>query len=178
MTTATTSARTNAVDRAFVREIVPDHELGVELATIARSRAEHSQISGLAGAIIARQDAQIAIMQRIAQGLGVHLGTPDAYTRADAATLGVPVGEIGLGGGTATLARAKPFDRAFIDMMIRHEQGAIRMARTEFAKGVSPHLQLLAADIELAADDEIRLMDAWRRRWYGSASPSGGVPPR
>ena len=38
------------------------------------------------------------------------------------------------------LKDAKPFDRAFIDEMIPHHQGAIRMARAELAKGSDPEL--------------------------------------
>jgi uncharacterized protein (DUF305 family) len=71
---------------------------------------------------------------------------------------------------------ARPFDRAFIDMMIPHHQGAVRMAPAKSAKGRNPKLRALARRIINAQDREIREMNQWRTHWYGAASPAGGVP--
>jgi uncharacterized protein (DUF305 family) len=72
---------------------------------------------------------------------------------------------------------AKPFDRKFIDMMITHHQGAIRMARAELAKGTSARLRTIARAIVAAQKREILQMNSWRKAWYGATSPSGGIPP-
>jgi uncharacterized protein (DUF305 family) len=71
---------------------------------------------------------------------------------------------------------AKPFDRKFIDMMIPHHQGAIRMARAELAKGRNAKLRSIARGIITAQAKEIRQMNSWRKAWYGKTSPAGGVP--
>ena len=75
-----------------------------------------------------------------------------------------------------TLTPVGAFDKKFIDMMIEHHQGAIRMARAERAKGKDAHLRKIARTIIKAQAREIREMNSWRKKWYGSASPSGGVP--
>ncbi len=75
-----------------------------------------------------------------------------------------------------SLGSAKPFDRAFIDMMIPHHQGAVRMAQAELAKGKNPKLRALAHRIVTAQDREIGQMNQWRAKWYGAASPAGGIP--
>jgi uncharacterized protein (DUF305 family) len=72
---------------------------------------------------------------------------------------------------------AKPFDRKFIDMMITHHQGAIRMARAELAKGHSTRLRAIARAIVSAQKREITQLNSWRKAWYGATSPSGGIPP-
>jgi uncharacterized protein (DUF305 family) len=77
---------------------------------------------------------------------------------------------------TATLRDAKPFDRAFIDAMVPHHQGAIRMARAELARGKSATLHKIAEDIVAAQSREIHEMNDWRTSWYGKLSPAGGVP--
>jgi uncharacterized protein (DUF305 family) len=77
---------------------------------------------------------------------------------------------------SAELKTARPFDRAFIDMMVPHHQGAIRMARAELARGENPTLKRLARDIVDAQAYEIRAMNRFRRSEFGSASPAGGVP--
>jgi len=74
------------------------------------------------------------------------------------------------------LGSAKPFDRAFIDMMIPHHQGAVRMAHAELAKAKNPQLRTLAQRTVKAQDREIREMNQWRAQWYGAVSPSGGIP--
>ena len=74
------------------------------------------------------------------------------------------------------LRDARPFDRAFIDMMIPHHQSAIRMARIEMAKGSDAELKSLAGDILDAHAREIVALNAHRRKQVGGASPAGGVP--
>jgi uncharacterized protein (DUF305 family) len=77
----------------------------------------------------------------------------------------------------AALEKARPFDLTFIDTMIPHHQGAIRMARIELERGSDEELANLATAIIEAQSREIEEMNAWRERWYGSPSPAGGVPP-
>jgi len=71
------------------------------------------------------------------------------------------------------LRRAKPFDRAFIDMMVPHHQGAIAMAKQLLKKGEQPALRKMADDIISAQTDEIAQMRKWRKAWYGSAGSYG-----
>ena len=72
---------------------------------------------------------------------------------------------------TTTLERAKPFDRAFIDAMVPHHRGAIRMARVALGKAEDRELRRLARSIITTQSDEIVDMNAWRKRWYGAATP-------
>ena len=44
-------------------------------------------------------------------------------------------------------ASGAEFDRMFLEMMIRHHQGAIDMAKTEVAKGANPEAKALAQRI-------------------------------
>ena len=95
----------------------------------------------------------------------------------DADTLGLEMDEMGMDMDMDDLDGAKRFDRTFIDMMITHHQGAIRMARAELAKGTSAQLRAIARAIVSAQKREITQMNSWRNAWYGGSSPSGGVPP-
>ncbi len=90
--------------------------------------------------------------------------------------LGVSVDKSGMTMNMHDLHGAKSFDRAFIDMMIQHHQGAIRMARAERAKGRHSALRRIARAIIADQAHEIRQMNTWRKAWYGSRSPAGGVP--
>lgn len=65
----------------------------------------------------------------------------------DAQALGMSMSQMGMSMDMTSLGTARPFDRAFIDMMIPHHQGAVRMAQAELAKGNNPKLRALAQRI-------------------------------
>jgi uncharacterized protein (DUF305 family) len=172
------ASKANAVDRAFVREMVPHHQMAVEMARMAEKQGEHAEIKTLAAAIVKDQSKEIRSLKRIARRLGVTPAKPSAHEQMmrDADTLGLSMDRMGMSMDMNELDGAKPFDRKFVDMMIEHHQGAIRMARAERAKGRDAQLRRIAAGIITAQAAEIRQMNAWREQWYGSTSPSGGVP--
>lgn len=95
---------------------------------------------------------------------------------ADANVLGLPMDAMGMSMQMSDLEGAKPFDRTFIDMMVPHHQGAIRMADAELEKGEDSDLKDLAKRIVAAQTKEIEEMNEWREAWYGGPSPAGGVP--
>jgi uncharacterized protein (DUF305 family) len=172
----------NATDRAFVREMIPHHQMATEMAKMAKTDGEHAKIRRLARRIITAQSAEIRTLKRIAKDLGVTPaempmdGEMSEQTMRDLETLGLAEEESGMAIDMHDLHGAKPFDRVFIDMMIPHHQGAIRMARAELAKGKNRRLRRIARNIVRDQAKEIRTMNAWREAWYGAPSPAGGVP--
>ncbi len=188
-TTKTTgSAAANAVDQAFVEQMIPHHEMAVQMAQTADTRGQHPQIAALSKNITATQTAEIARLTTIAAQLGVK---PDAMPSSSmqninmassghmsvaAHTLGIPAAQMGMSMNMSSLDTAQPFDRAFIDMMIPHHQGAIRMALAELNGGRDPQLKTIATGIIAAQTKEINEMNTWRTSWYGAPSPAGGVP--
>lgn len=199
---ATPAVDAAAVDRAFVAQMIPHHEMAVAMAADTRARGEHAEIRALGRGVTTAQEREIAEMRTIARRLGVtpasisggdaasgHEGmdhgggattTDDAASGSmadDARTLGLTVDEMGMSMDMSALKTAKPFDRAFVDQMIPHHQGAIRMARAQLAHGRDPELRRISQAIVAAQKREIAEMNGWRERWYGAPSPAGGVPP-
>jgi len=181
-TTTNSSSKANAADRAFVQQMIPHHMMAVQMAQTAGRQGAHPQIKTLAASIISDQQAEIAQMTPTAQKLGVK---PDSMPTGgqmsdgmmtDAQTLGLSMSQTGMSMNMSSLGSARPFDRAFIDMMIPHHQGAVRMARAELAKGKNSKLRALAQRIITAQAREIGEMNQWRAKWYGATSPAGGVP--
>jgi len=164
--TAVTSG--NGVDLAFVNAMVPHHESAVAMAEIAQKQAKTAFVKDLASDIISTQRQEIATMQGLEAEL-VKAGVREA-------DLGVPEHMMGMDADMAALEHARPFDRAFIDEMVSHHQGAIVMARAELAKGKNGELRELAQAIIDAQAREIEAMNEARKKQYGSASPAAGVP--
>ena len=182
--TTASAASAAEVDKAFVSQMIPHHQMAVEMAGYAPAKGERSQIRELGKSIIAGQAPEITQMTAIAKRLGAKPAAmpmdgeamDHGSMTAAAKTLGLSMDDMGMSMKMGALANAKPFDRAFIDEMISHHQGAIRMARAELVKGSDPELRKIATAIVAAQKKEIEQMNSWRKQWYGSPSPAGGVP--
>lgn len=162
-------------DSAFLEAMIPHHQSAVEMAAVARRRGERPEIRELAHEIITTQTTE---MRQIRQIHKRSFGGP-VLPNADAhAALGLSAEEAGMGhmDSTGALKRADPFDRAFIDEMIPHHQGAIRMAYAVLDDTDHAEIRSLASAIVEAQSREIRKMNRWRLDWYGNQSPAGGVP--
>lgn len=153
----------NGADRAFAAEMIPHHESAIEMAKIAQKRAQSTFVKQLASDIITTQTQEIAILRREDEELkkaGVKVGS-----------LGVPEHMMGMEGDVAMLKTAKPFDAAFLKMMITHHEGAIAMAKAELKKGQDPELKALAQNIIKTQQREIAQM---RKQLADGASGSSG----
>jgi uncharacterized protein (DUF305 family) len=156
------SAAGTGVDRAFVAAMIPHHESAVEMAEVAQQRGESAFVKKLAEDIIRTQKAEIATMRREDAAL--------AKSGVEKGDLGVPEHMMGMDQDMSKLESAKPFDPAFLGMMIPHHEGALAMAEAELAKGSDPELKQLAKDIITAQDREIREMRA-----QGGDDSGGGM---
>lgn len=75
----------------------------------------------------------------------------------------------------ADMDPAKPFDAQFIDGMIAHHQGAIKMAKQALEQAEHEELRTLAENIIAAQTQESEEMMAWRQSWYPDLPPTGGM---
>lgn len=155
------TATPNGTDRAFAAAMVPHHEEAVAMAKVARKRAGTRFVRDLADAIVRTQTQEIATLRREVEALdtaGVEEGT-----------LGLARHAMGMDADAAALQDARPFDPAFLKLMIPHHEGAIAMSEAELAKGGDPELRQVAQRIIDAQRGEIARM----RRHLGGA---GGHP--
>ena len=152
------AAAGNSIDRAFAGSMIPHHEGAVEMARPATTKAEHQELRKLARDIIAGQGAEIRTLRRIDGAL-----KDDGVKSGD---LGLDEHQMGMDHDVHTLESAKVFDREFIDMMVPHHEGAIRMSRVELRRGENAELRRLAGTIIESQEREIRQMRSWRKAWY------------
>jgi len=156
-----TAAAGNGADRAFVADMVPHHASAVEMAEVAQERGESRFVRELAADIVRTQNEEIEVMRREDRSL--------EQAGVDPGDLGVEDHMKGMGMDASTLETASPFDRAFLEMMIPHHQGAVTMARAELEQGQDPELKALAQDVVAAQEAEIAAM----REHLGGAGEEG-----
>lgn len=176
---ASSTASAADVDNAFVRQMVPHHMMAVTMAQMAQKRAEHDEIKELSAEIISAQNEEIKELNAIAKTLGVTPDEPmgdhsDAMGHGamaqDAKSLGLSIEQMGMSMDMAALQSADPFDKAFIDDMTVHHEGAIAMAKAQLAGGANADLRKIATAIVAAQEKEIAEMATWKAEWYPGAA--------
>ncbi|UYQ60629.1 DUF305 domain-containing protein [Streptomyces peucetius] len=147
----------NAADVTFAQGMIPHHRQAVEMADLAETRAGSADVKKLAAEIKKAQDPEIKTLS----------GWLTSW--------GEDVPKEGGGGGHAghsmsgmmtaeemtelEKASGKAFDTAFLDMMVKHHEGAVDMARTEQADGSYQPAKDMAGDIITSQSAEITRMN-------------------
>ena len=161
----TASASGNAADAAFITDMTAHHQGAIAMARAAQKRAANPEIRRLADDIVAAQKGEISVMRTIRRDM-------HGMGQQGAGHMGMSNAEMGMDMDPAMLEDAEPFDRAFIDMMVAHHEGAVALANEVLKQGEQLALREMARDIIDAQTKEIAQMRAWRKAWYGSARSS------
>ncbi|MFI2347881.1 DUF305 domain-containing protein [Streptomyces sp. NPDC019443] len=148
----------NAADVAFSTEMIQHHRQAVEMAELAATRASSTETKDLATKIKGAQDPEIKTMSGWLTSWGEEVP-------ADMSGMGHDMSSA-MPGMMSTddmdkLGKAKgaEFDKAFAEMMIKHHEGAIEMAKTEKAEGEYAPAKRLADDVIRAQTAEIEQMN-------------------
>ena len=155
----TGDVRANGTDVAFVDAMTPHHEQAVDASDLALSRAEHRPLERLAEEIVQVQSVELATLRTVRdvlQEAGVEEGD-----------LGLSEAELGTQADPAELRNADDFDCAYLEMMIPHHEGAIRIARAELESGIHAELRRMSENIIDTQGFELRQMRRDQRRWCG-----------
>lgn len=148
-------------DVRFIQMMIPHHQQALEMAALVPGRTERDDLRLMAERITVSQQDEIATMQRWLQA-HAHADSADAHA--------------GHGGGghahmpgmatpeeMAALAalRGPAFDRRFLELMIRHHEGALAMVGELFASaggGQSSEIYQIASDVDADQRMEIDRM--------------------
>lgn len=148
----------NAADVAFAKGMIPHHRQAVEMADLAVTRAASHQVKELAEKIKKAQGPEIKTMSGWLTAWDEQV--PEEMPGMDHSTHSEMPGMKGMEEMDAlTKKSGKAFDTSFLEMMIGHHQGAVRMAGTEKDKGAYGRAKTLAAGIIKAQNAEITQMN-------------------
>jgi len=158
----------NADDVSFAQQMIPHHNDAVTMAKLVSSRSTNAKIIDLAARIEKGQSPEIQQMQSWLTTWNASMSMPGMSTGS---MPGMDSGTMpGMDGGTMPgmmsaddmkqleQAKGAEFDKMWLDMMIKHHQGAIDMAKTELGKGASTDAKALAQKIIDAQQGEITEM--------------------
>ncbi|WP_409491667.1 DUF305 domain-containing protein [Amycolatopsis sp. cmx-11-12] len=140
----------NDADVAFARQALAHHQQGVDLASLAETRAENAQLKALAKRVIDTHEPEIARLSALIESWGQ--AAPDdpnlEHIQRD--------GYIGPG-DMAELAglSGKDFDRKFVSRLQKQREAGVRIADAETQHGRNPDARDLAATTSRSQQQEI-----------------------
>ncbi|MGV9732198.1 DUF305 domain-containing protein [Streptomyces albogriseolus] len=154
--------RHNTADVTFAQGMIPHHRQAVEMADLAPDRAQSAEVKKLAADI---KKAQAPEIEKLSGWLTSWGETVPAEGAMDHSMHGGMEGMEGMEGMMSAEemtalgnASGKAFDTAFMEMMIKHHEGAVEMAKTEQADGAHTPARKMAADIIASQSAEIEQM--------------------
>ncbi|MDE0296687.1 MAG: DUF305 domain-containing protein, partial [Bryobacterales bacterium] len=115
-------------DVRFVHDMIPHHHQALVMAELVADRTNRQELIDVAGRINASQGDEIAFMQQWLRDRGQHVPDPAAHdamhTSHKMAGMATPeqMAQLAASDGTA-------FDRLFLELMIPHHEGAVKMVK-------------------------------------------------
>ncbi|MGS2617875.1 DUF305 domain-containing protein [Micromonospora sp. LZ34] len=147
-----------AADTQFMQRMIAHHAQALEMTALVTDRAESREVSLLARRIETSQRDEIAQMQRWLTERGEQVPGPHAHHAGHDAVMPGMLTPEQL--GQLTRARGAEFDRLFLDLMIRHHNGALTMVQQLYAAGggLEPASDRFAREVNADQAIEIRSM--------------------
>ncbi len=146
-----------SADVLFSRDMVAHHQQAVQMATTLRERTDDPRLRTILLDMTLTQQGQIGQMQGWLGVWGRPLSTERPPMNGQGTMMGMATPE-----QLASLS-SLPVDQAevaFLQMMIRHHQGALMMADDALANARQPVVMRLAQAIKDGQSSEIRLMES------------------
>ena len=156
-TAAATTASFNDDDVMFAQMMIPHHEQAIEMSDIALDPTVGASdaVRQLATRIKGAQDPEIEMMTGMLTGWGKSTemdNSMDHGSMMDGMLTAEELDALGM-------LRGAEFDRAWMEAMIKHHEGALAMAKDVLEGGTDPAVRKLAEEIvsgQQAEIDEMR----------------------
>jgi uncharacterized protein (DUF305 family) len=165
-----TNAEFADADVAFAQDMIPHHAQAIDMAEIALdpSVAAGPEVTELATRVRDAQDPEIELMRRWLGHWGMPMGDSDMDAMRDMDAMDHSGMDHSGMDGMMTAdemdelrnATGDDFDRLWLELMIRHHEGAITMAEAVKANGINADASSLADEIIAAQQQEIDEMRA------------------
>ena len=153
--------RFSEADVKFMQGMIPHHAQALEMTALVAARSGRDAMRRLAQRIELSQEDEIAMMQEWLRARGQAVSAMDAHHAPGWEPMPGMLTKAEL--DRLAAARAVEFDRLFLELMIKHHQGALTMVEGLLAqRGAAQDSQLFAFTSEITSDQsaEIDRMDA------------------
>ena len=159
---ATVDEAHNDADVAFAQAMIVHHRQAIEMARTAVPKASDPAVKELAAFVLNAQEGEVERMSGWLTAWGEPVPTGTQLPTSGTSSEGHAGHEGGMPGAMSEQEMAQlesatgaEFDRAFLQAMIPHHQGAVEIAREALAEGRNPQAKELAERIVTEQTSEI-----------------------
>ena len=138
----------SAADKTFVADMTPHHALGVRMADMALAKADDVRVREFGFTMGRYQQAEFDQLSAMATSW-------KATASGHAHGMLAPAEEDAL-----AALNGRDFDKAWLEHMIIHHEGAVAMATSELATGSDTKAKAIAANVATVQTKEISQMKA------------------
>ncbi|GAA0581831.1 DUF305 domain-containing protein [Kribbella sandramycini] len=152
----TSQATVDPDDVKFLRDMMVHHQQAVQMTELARTRATNASVKSLAERIRVGQKPEINAMRVLLTERGQQ--PPDLSQSHHADHVGMP--GMASPAQLADLEKASgaAFDKLFLELMIKHHEGAVAMGYTAVESGSDLRVNELAQEVNITQTKEILTM--------------------
>ena len=146
----------NDADVMFAQMMIPHHEQAIEMSDIALDPTigANEQVLALAQQIKDAQDPEIELMKGYLEAWGQSTSMDSTMDHSEMMSGMLTPQQL----SDLAALRGAEFDRAWLEAMIAHHEGAIEMAEDVLKSGQNVDVRSLAEDIISGQDTEITMM--------------------
>lgn len=143
-------------DVQFMQAMIGHHAQAIEMTALLPSRTEREDMRLLGQRIEASQADEMELMRRWLEARGAE--TPAAHAHHGPGAALMPGMLTAAEMGRLAAAKGAEFDRLFLELMIKHHQGALVMVRDLFATaGAGQEADIFAFASDVDADQRIEI---------------------
>jgi uncharacterized protein (DUF305 family) len=145
-------------EAGFLNQMIQHHQSAIEMAEMVSSYTKRPELNEFANKIISTQGKEIGeLTQWLKEWQGV-----EAKKMPNMMTVKKMKAEMPKFEG----AKDAEFDKMFLEMMIEHHAGAVRMSGLVKEKSTRPELLKFAEGVIKDQTAEIQQMEAWKKTWF------------
>jgi uncharacterized protein (DUF305 family) len=160
---ASANANKAPFDQQFLDTMSMHHQSGIQMAELVGSRSAHDELKTLAKKMIDEQQQDISKMQGLRKKW--------YGDQSDAANMHLPGMQSSMNDMKEKMrqleaSQGDAFDRMFIDMMVKHHQGAMKMASDAISKAQHSEVKGMAKEMRDMQKEEVGKLVAWKKAWH------------
>lgn len=155
------NAAAQPFDLQFLDTMIAHHQGAIEMAKAAGAKTDsNAELKTFAAKIVTDQQQEISELKRLREQW--YAGKPSALNLE---MPGMADSMRGMNMTKLNTATGKEFDIEFVNMMIPHHEGAVKMAREAATRAEHAEIKTLADKVIRAQQAEIQQMQNWKTQW-------------
>ncbi len=144
-------------EAGFLNQMIQHHRSAIDMAKMVSSHTKRPELNKLADNIVSMQEKEIG---QLTQWLKEwQRAEPEKMPKMADKKMKAEMVKL-------EAAKAAEFDKMFLEMMIEHHAGAVRMSRLVKEKSTRPELLKFSENVIKDQTAEIQQMQDWQTAWF------------